>query len=135
MILHGKIITSQVKAKAVQPLVEKLVTKAKKGNALSRRHILEVLPDATAADMLMMDAKDRFSQRTSGYTRIMKIGGYRKDGSREVILSFVDGAVVRKPIQYEKRGEQEKIRKDSQQVKTQKKPKKEIKKVKKSNKK
>jgi large subunit ribosomal protein L17 len=101
LILHGKIVTSRAKAKAVQPLIEKLISKAKKESDANRRLILTIIPHGDIVDMLMRDAKDRFSQRTSGFTRMIKIGNIRSDGSEEVMLSFVDEAIVREPVMYE----------------------------------
>ena len=102
LILHGRIVTSKAKAKAVQPLIEKLVTKAKRGTDADRKRILRSIPYGDIVDRLMRDAKDRFSQRSSGFTRMIKIGNIRSDGSEEVMLSFVDEAIVREPIKYEK---------------------------------
>jgi len=100
LILHGKIITSRAKAKAVQPLMEKLVTRARRGSDRDRRLILKTLPWGAITDKLLTDAKDRFSQRTSGFTRMIKVGNIRSDGSEEVMLSFVDEAILRKPVTY-----------------------------------
>lgn len=100
VVLHDRIVTSLAKAKAVQPLVEKLVTRAKKGTDADRRLILKVVPYKDIADRLMADAKDRFSTRTSGFTRIVRLGIVRSDGSREAMLSFVDAAVVRQEVEY-----------------------------------
>jgi large subunit ribosomal protein L17 len=94
-------VTSKAKAKAVQPLIEKLVTKAKRGTDADRKRILRSIPYGDIVDRLMRDAKDRFSQRSSGFTRMIKIGNIRSDGSEEVMLSFVDEAVVRQPVIYE----------------------------------
>jgi len=102
LILHGSIVTSRAKAKAVQPLIEKLVTKAKKGRDVDRRLILKTISDGVVVNTLLADAKDRFSQRTSGFTRMIKIGNIRSDGAEEVMLSFVDEAVKREPVTYEK---------------------------------
>jgi len=95
LIIHGKISTSLAKAKAVQPLMEKLITKAKKGTDANRRRILQTISDSNVTDMLLKDAADRFSKRTSGYTRIIKTGIKRKDATEQVFLSFVDAEVVR----------------------------------------
>ena len=102
-ILHGSIVTSRAKAKAVQPLMEQLVTKAKKGKDVDRRLILKTITDGAVVNMLLADAKDRFLKRTSGYTRMVKIGNIRSDGSEEVMLSFVDEAVKREPVFYPKK--------------------------------
>lgn len=133
LILHGKIVTSRAKAKAVQPLVEKLVTKAKKGNDADRRRILKIIPHKDIVDMLMADAKDRFSQRSSGFTRMVKMGTVRSDNADEVMLSFVDEGIVRQPVTYEKAGKKSSSTKDSGDKPADKpKVKKEIKKTKKT---
>jgi large subunit ribosomal protein L17 len=108
LILHGKIVTSKAKAKAVQPLMEKLVTRAKKGSDSDRRLILKTISDGAVVDTLCRDVKDRFTTRTSGYTRMIKIGNIRSDGSEEVMLSFVDEAIKREPITYVKTETKEK---------------------------
>jgi len=107
LILHGKIVTSRAKAKAVQPLAEQLVTKAKKGRDVDRRHILAILPYGDIVDRLFLDAKDRFFQRTSGFTRIIRLGISRSDNAQEVILSFVDEAVKRESVVHEKPAKKE----------------------------
>jgi len=102
LIIHGKIVTSRAKAKAVQPMMEKLVTKAKRGNDTDRRHILSILPYGEVVDRLLADAKDRFSQRNSGFTRVIRMGAGRSDNAEEAMLSFVDEAVKREKVVYEK---------------------------------
>lgn len=102
LILHGKIVTSRAKAKAIQPLVEQLITKAKKGTEFYRREILKTIAYKEIVDVLMADAKDRFAKRNGGYTRMIKIGNIRSDGSEEVMLSFVDEGIVRTPVTYDK---------------------------------
>ncbi len=93
-LLHrGSIKTTLAKAKAVQPLVEKLITQAKKGTQNSRRAVLKVLSDRKLAVELLSAGKSRFSNRLSGFTRIVKLGQRRGDAAEEVLLSFVDTAV------------------------------------------
>jgi large subunit ribosomal protein L17 len=76
LIARGSIRTTLARAKAVQPLVEKLVTKAKKGKATQKS--------------LLADAATRFARRTSGFTRIVKLGPRAGDAAEEVLLQFVD---------------------------------------------
>ena len=102
VFVRGSIRTTKAKAKAVQPLIDKLITKAKKGTDAAYRRILSILIDGNIAKQVMLDAKDRFSARTSGYTRIIKLGKRMGDASEEVILSLVDAAVAREPVTYEK---------------------------------
>ena len=68
-------------------MAEKLVTHAKKGRAAS---IKKVLSDWQSMRLLLSDAKNRFSKRTSGFTRIIKLSPRAGDSAQEVMLAFVD---------------------------------------------
>ncbi len=98
LIKHGYIVTTLEKAKAVQPMIEKLITKAKRGGEQQRREIFAVLTDKNDVAMLMDRAKGQFQKRTSGYTQILKMGFRRGDNARAVMFRFVDPAVVQAPI-------------------------------------
>jgi len=93
LLTRDVIVTTIAKAKAVQPMVEKLITRAKKGKASDLRQILRVVPERGIAKKLMDDAKTRFAGRTSGYTRIIKLGQRVGDATEMVQLSFVDARV------------------------------------------
>src|SRR4030042_4233531 len=90
LLIHGFVRTTLAKAKAVQPLVEKLVTKAKKGKEVHRRQVLAVLANRPLTNQLFEDAKTRFANRTSGFTRVIKVGKRLGDAADEALLSFVD---------------------------------------------
>ncbi len=90
LIIHGTIRTSLAKAKAVQPLVEKLVTLAKKGSV---RGVEKELASKDIEKMLLSDVKTRFANRTSGFTRIVKLGKRLGDSTEVVLLQFVDERV------------------------------------------
>ncbi|MBI5619538.1 50S ribosomal protein L17 [Candidatus Gottesmanbacteria bacterium] len=93
LLLHGSIKTTVAKAKAVQPIVEKLVTKAKAGRDVDRRIILRLLDDTEVVDQLLSDAKTRFGNRTSGFTRIVRLGKRLGDAAEVALLQFVDERV------------------------------------------
>jgi large subunit ribosomal protein L17 len=93
LILHGRITTTVAKAKAVQPLVERLVTNAKKGTNAGVNEVRKVLADKKSVASLLEDAKTRFTTRTSGFTRIIKLGVLRSDASSMAMISFVDDRV------------------------------------------
>lgn len=93
LILHGRITTTLAKAKSVQPLIEQLVTKAKKGTDQKRREVRSVLGDPWSVTKLFDDASTRFASRGSGFTRIVKLGTRTGDGAQYVLLSFVDEEV------------------------------------------
>lgn len=90
LFLHGSLKTTLAKAKAIQPMVEKLITKAKKGDNASLNQIHKKLADKPTVETLLEWAKTRFSKRSSGFTRIMKLGMRVGDGGEEVMLTFVD---------------------------------------------
>lgn len=94
LLTRDSIVTTIAKAKAVQPMVEKLVTRAKLGKQSDLRRVMRTIPEREIAKRLMEDAKTRFAARTSGYTRIIKLGKREGDATEMVQLSFVDARVV-----------------------------------------
>lgn len=98
LVTHGAMRTTLAKAKAVQPLVERLVTKAKDGSRANLTVVGSVLSDKVTEKKLLEDAKTRFRTRTSGFTRIVKLGQRRGDSAQAAILSFVDTAAVAETI-------------------------------------
>jgi large subunit ribosomal protein L17 len=109
LIGSGRVRTTLAKAKSIQPMVEKLITKAKSGESGALRKASMVLADVDSYKKLLVMAKERFAKRTSGYTRIVKLGTRLGDASEMVYLEFVDSApVVEKPKkQAVKKGEKE----------------------------
>jgi large subunit ribosomal protein L17 len=98
LLISGSIVTTFAKAKAVQPMVEKLVTRAKMGKPSDLRRVMRTIPDREIAKRLMEEAKTRFAGRNSGYTRIIKLGKRDGDATEMVQLSFVDARVVTEVI-------------------------------------
>ena len=94
LFLHGSLKTTFAKAKAIQPSVEKLITKAKKADNASLNEIRKQLADKASVQVLLGWAKTRFAKRSSGFTRIVKLGMRKGDGAEEVLLSFVDELAV-----------------------------------------
>lgn len=82
LILFEKIKTTQAKAKAVQPFVEHYIHIGKKGGLTARRKLLQDLYDKNAVKKLLEYYPKRFSTRTSGYTRIIKIKPRLGDGAK-----------------------------------------------------
>lgn len=89
LIIHGSIKTTSAKAKAVQPLIERLVTHAKKATNSSIRQLRKVLSDRVTANKLMTSAKATFGDRNGGYTRIIRLGERSSDDASMALLSFV----------------------------------------------
>ena len=90
LISHGEIKTTKAKAKAVNGLVEKLVTKAKEGSLHARRQVLAFLSQKKAVKMLFDEIGPRFKKRTSGFTQIIKIGRRQGDNALMVIMKWVE---------------------------------------------
>lgn len=90
LFLRGAIHTTTGRAKAVQPLVEKLITKAKSATNADRNQLAKVLADRETEKLVLSLARDQFAGRSSGYTRIIKLGSRRGDGAEQVLLQFVD---------------------------------------------
>jgi large subunit ribosomal protein L17 len=101
LIIRDRITTTLAKAKAVQPIIEKLITKAREGSDANKRRVFAVLTDRPLTEKLFEEAKTRFSSRTSGFTRIVKSGLRRGDSTQTAILSFVDERVVTEVVKPE----------------------------------
>jgi large subunit ribosomal protein L17 len=90
IIEHERIKTTQAKAKAVKPEVEKLITLAKRGDLHARRQALSALgQDKFAVYKLFDEIAPRYTERPGGYTRILKLGPRRSDSTEMVLLELV----------------------------------------------
>ena len=90
VIEHERIRTSEAKAKAVKPKVEKLITLAKRGDLHARRQALSELgQDKFIVHKLFEEIAPRYSERPGGYTRIVKLGPRRSDSTEMVYLELV----------------------------------------------
>ena len=90
LIEHERIKTSQAKAKAVKPEVEKLITMAKRGDLHARRRALaELGQDRFLVHKLFEEVAPRYAERPGGYTRIVKLGPRRSDSTEMVFLELV----------------------------------------------
>ena len=83
-----RIHTTEARAKALRPMVEKLVTKAKSGTLAKRRELASVTSPKIAG-LLISDIAPKYKDRAGGYTRIMKSGIRRSDAARLAIIEFV----------------------------------------------
>jgi large subunit ribosomal protein L17 len=90
VIEHERIKTSQAKAKAVKPKLEKLITLAKRGDLHARRQALsELSQDKFLVHKLYEEIAPRYAERPGGYTRIVKLGPRRSDSTEMVFLELV----------------------------------------------
>ena len=87
---HGKIKTTVPKAKEVRSIVEKLITRGKKGDLHSRRIVEGYLFSTTTCKKVFTDYATRFKDRPGGYTRIIKFGARFGDGAEMCSLELVD---------------------------------------------
>jgi len=100
LVKYESIETTLPKAKEVVPYVEKLITKAKKGNLHNRRQVLSSLQTVASAHKLVDEIVPKLKSRTSGHLRIVKTGYRRGDNAELARVSFVDdlqAAPVAKP--------------------------------------
>jgi large subunit ribosomal protein L17 len=90
IIEHERVKTTQAKAKAVKPEVEKLITLAKRGDLHARRQALSTLAqDKFTVHKLFEDVAPRYAERPGGYTRILKLGPRRSDATEMVLIELV----------------------------------------------
>ncbi len=90
IIEHERIETTQAKAKAVKPEIEKLITLAKRGDLHARRQALSTLSqDKFAVYKLFAEVAPRYADRPGGYTRILKLGPRRSDSTEMVLIELV----------------------------------------------
>jgi large subunit ribosomal protein L17 len=89
VLIYEKVRTTEAKAKAVRPLVEKIISIAKNNNLTSRRELFEILPQKMAVRKCMDVLGARFKDRRGGYTRIIKLGARVGDNAKIVIIELV----------------------------------------------
>jgi large subunit ribosomal protein L17 len=90
VIEHERITTSQAKAKAVKPKLERMITLAKRGDLHARRQVLaELGQDKFLVHKLFEEVAPRYADRPGGYTRIIKLGPRRSDSTEMVFLELV----------------------------------------------
>lgn len=89
LVINEKIKTTEAKAKEIRPQIEKLITKAKKGDIAARREIIKIVPDKDAAKKLASVMGPKYKDRNGGYTRIIKLGSRKSDQAPIVLIEFV----------------------------------------------
>lgn len=98
LIIHGRIETTLPKAKELQPYIEKLITKAKKGDLHNRRQIISSLQTLTAAHKLVDEIAPKLKGRNSGYVRVTRSVNRRGDNAQMAIIEMVDKIINDEPI-------------------------------------
>ena len=87
---HGRITTTQAKARALRPYAERLITKAKRGDLHARRLVLAKLHDRDVVANLFEVVGPRFAEREGGYTRILKLEPRKGDRAEMAMIELVD---------------------------------------------
>jgi large subunit ribosomal protein L17 len=105
IIEHERIVTTVPKAKAVRPLVEKMITLAKRDTLHSRRQAAAFLQTPEAVKKLFDKLGTRFGQRNGGYTRVVRLGNRKGDGAEQAMLELVGSELVKRAADRAKRRE------------------------------
>jgi large subunit ribosomal protein L17 len=94
---HGKITTTEAKARRLRPYAERLITFAKRGDLHARREVLTVVTDKGVVHTLFTEIGPRFATREGGYTRITKIGPRKGDNAPLAVIELVEEEVSATP--------------------------------------
>ena len=86
---HGKIETTDTRAKETRSIAEKMITLGKRGDLHARRQVMAYIMDETVVKTLFDEIAPKYSERKGGYTRIMKLGPRRGDGAPMAIIELV----------------------------------------------
>jgi large subunit ribosomal protein L17 len=89
---HGRITTTEAKARVLRPHAEKLITKAKKGDLHNRREVLKTIRNKSVVHVLFTEIAPTFAERPGGYTRITKIGPRKGDNAPMAVIELVTEA-------------------------------------------
>jgi large subunit ribosomal protein L17 len=94
---HGRITTTEAKARRLRPVAERLITFAKRGDLHARRQVLTVVSDKGVVHSLFTEIGPGFSERHGGYTRITKIGPRKGDNAPMAVIELVRDEVASRP--------------------------------------
>ena len=89
---HGRITTTETRARLLRPVAEKLITKAKRGDLHNRREVLKTIRDKSVVHTLFTEIAPTFSERPGGYTRITKVGPRKGDNAPMAVIELVTEA-------------------------------------------
>lgn len=106
VINEERITTTVTKAKAAAPLVDKMITLAKKGDLAARRQAASYLMTPDSVKKLFDKLGSRFGQRNGGYTRVVKLGWRRGDGAETAMLELVGSELIKRSEDRAKRREE-----------------------------
>ncbi|MCB2412945.1 50S ribosomal protein L17 [Demequina sp. TTPB684] len=99
---HGRITTTETKAKRLRPHAERLITFAKRGDLASRRRVMGIISDKGVVHTLFTEIGPGFAEREGGYTRITKVGPRKGDNAPMAVIELVEfGAPAKKAVKAE----------------------------------
>ena len=104
---HGRITTTEAKARRLRPVAERLITFAKRGDLHARRQVLTVVSDKGIVHSLFTEIGPGFSERHGGYTRITKIGPRKGDNAPMAVIELVRDEVTSRPRRRNRRSREE----------------------------
>ena len=104
---HGRITTTEAKARRLRPVAERLITFAKRGDLHARRQVLSVVSDKGIVHSLFTEIGPGFAERQGGYTRITKIGPRKGDNAPMAVIELVQEEVSSRPRRRVRRPRQE----------------------------
>ncbi len=87
---HGRITTTEAKARRLRPVAERLITKAKRGDLHARRQVQKTISDKDIVHELFTEIGPRYSNRNGGYTRIVKVGPRKGDNAPMAVIELVE---------------------------------------------
>jgi large subunit ribosomal protein L17 len=106
VIEHERVVTTVPKAKAIKPLVDRMITLAKRDTLHTRRQAAAFLETPAAVQKLFDKLGARFGQRSGGYTRVVRLGWRKGDGAEQAIIELVDSKLVKRAADRAKRREE-----------------------------
>ncbi|MBT2367884.1 50S ribosomal protein L17 [Streptomyces sp. ISL-10] len=117
---HGRITTTEAKARRLRPVAERLITKAKKGDIHNRRLVLQTITDKGIVHTLFTEIAPRYAERPGGYTRITKIGNRRGDNAPMAVIELVEGEIAKKATVAEAEAAAKRAVKEAEEAKVEK---------------
>src|SRR6202162_3768824 len=106
VIEHERVITTVPKAKAIRPIVDRMITLAKRDTLHTRRQAAAFLETPEAVKKLFDKLGTRFGQRNGGYTRVVRLGPRKGDGAEQAMLELVGSELVKRAADRAKRREE-----------------------------
>jgi len=94
LFTHGRITTTEAKAKRLRPLAERLITFAKRGDLPARRQVLTVVLDKEVVHTLFAEIGPQYAERQGGYTRVTKLGPRKGDNAPMAVIELVEGLTL-----------------------------------------